>query len=256
MAFGVLAAVDRRHEPGRRRRARRASAPATLMLAGARRDHRRQRRRRRRRRASPLLVAAQVLLGVGAGLFFPAGLQASASPAGPAARLRDGDLRRRLLVGLTVAAAARRPRGGERVAGRVLDAPPASPPRRSSPRGGAPRPTDGRAGVAALPVRAVLGLPTSSAPSAPCCQYGAIPFLTTYAVDEWGMSAGRRRPARRRPAALDRGQARRRRQRGPRRPDRQRPPHRPRRSPPPASPGCCCRPGWPRMPSRRCSPAP
>jgi predicted MFS family arabinose efflux permease len=41
-----------------------------------------------------------------------------------------------------------------------------------------------------IPWRLVLGLPTAVGAVGAVCQYGAIPFLTTFAVSEWGLSAG------------------------------------------------------------------
>src|SRR5690606_28964929 len=41
-----------------------------------------------------------------------------------------------------------------------------------------------------FPRRAVLGLPTFIGAIGAICQYGAVPYLTIFAVAEWGLSAG------------------------------------------------------------------
>ncbi len=41
-----------------------------------------------------------------------------------------------------------------------------------------------------FPAKAVVGLPTVIGAVGAVCQYGAIPFLTTFAVVEWGLRAG------------------------------------------------------------------
>ena len=41
-----------------------------------------------------------------------------------------------------------------------------------------------------FPAKAVVGLPTVIGAVGAVCQYGAIPFLTTFAVAEWHLRAG------------------------------------------------------------------
>ena len=79
------------------------------------------------------IIAAQILLGAGAGLFFPAGLQAVAIFAGPTRRgFAMGIYGVAFSGGLTVAALFGAARCVRRVACPVLDAPPGSPRPRSS----------------------------------------------------------------------------------------------------------------------------
>lgn len=138
-----------------------------------------------------LLVGAQLLLGTGAGLYFPAGLQA--------VPVLSGSQRRGLAMGLYGVAfsggllgAALLGALGSATSWRVafwcsaalavaafvatlfVDLPP-------GPR----QPVRLR-----FPRRAVVGVPTFIGGIAGICQYGAIPFLTTFAVAEWGLRAG------------------------------------------------------------------
>ena len=153
------------------------------------------------------------------------------------ARLRDGHLRRRVQPRAHRRRAARRARGRRRDGACRSGSPPGSPCaalRRHVADDD--RATGARRAGWSLPWRAVLGLPTVVGTVGAILQYGVIPFLTTFAVDEWELSAGRGGDrAHRRPAALDRGQDRRRRQRRPHRRQGERPPHR----------ACCSRrPAW------------
>ena len=141
--------------------------------------------------AFPVLLGAQVLLGAGAGLYFPAGLQAVPAVAGPSRRgFAMGIYGVAFSGGLTVAAllGALGAASGWRMAfwcsaGLAGAALVVTWPLRLPPPDGAPV-------SFRFPVRAVLGLPTFIGAVGAVCQYGAIPFLTTYAVVEWGLSAG------------------------------------------------------------------
>lgn len=133
------------------------------------------------------LVVAQVFMGLGAGLFFPGGLQLIARIAGPSRRgMAMGMYGVAFSIALTVAA--------------VLGAIGAEQGWRSAFWVG------GAIGVVALVVslriregrepgphpgpidwRAVAGLPTVVGAVGAVCQYGSIPFLTTFAVDRWGL---------------------------------------------------------------------
>lgn len=138
-----------------------------------------------------LLIVAQVLLGAGAGLYFPAGLQAVPAVAGPNKRgFAMGIYGVAFSGGLTVAAllGALGAASGWRVAfwcAAVLAAAAfvATWALRLPPPDGSPV-------SFRFPVKAVLGLPTFIGAVGAVCQYGAIPFLTTYAVAEWGLNAG------------------------------------------------------------------
>jgi predicted MFS family arabinose efflux permease len=137
------------------------------------------------------LVIGQLLVGAGAGLFFPAGLQAVSLLAGPARKgfamgiygvAFSGGLTAAAVLGavgsnhswripfwitacLCIIAAV----GG---AGSANDRP---------IRGTHPR----------FSLRKVMTLPTAVGTVLAVCQYGAIPFLTTFAVDNWGLSTAR-----------------------------------------------------------------
>lgn len=135
-----------------------------------------------------LLVVAQVFLGVGAGFFFPAGLQAVALFAGPTRKgFAMGIYGVAFSGGLTLAA--------------LLGTLGASQGWRSAFWASAA--LSGAAVVVSLtlrvhatvsgpsqrvPLRVILGLPTLVGSIGAVCQYGAIPFLTTFAVAEWDMS--------------------------------------------------------------------
>jgi len=135
-----------------------------------------------------VLVAAQVMLGTGAGLFFPAGLQAVSLLAGPNRKgFAMGIYGVAFSAGLTLAAVLGAiGAGGEwRIAfwiaaGLALASVVTSLwIGTTAPRSSGPRPR--------VPVRQALGLPTAVGSIGAICQYGAIPFLTTFAVREWGM---------------------------------------------------------------------
>ena len=129
------------------------------------------------------------MLGVAAGLFFPAGLQGVGIAAGPAKRgFAMGIYGVAFSLGLTAAAAFGAIGAGVGwrtpfwIAGALFVAAGLTTvwadfgPRDSS--GGGP-----------IPWRQVLSLPTYVGIVLAVLQYGAIPFLTTYAVNEWGITA-------------------------------------------------------------------
>jgi predicted MFS family arabinose efflux permease len=138
-----------------------------------------------------VLLIGQVLLGTAAGLFFPAGLQAVGVAAGPARRgFAMGIYGVAFSGGLTMGAVmgAVGAEVGWRVpfwiasglfavtalgAGLVRIARPATPPSRR------------------VPIGDVLTLPTWVGCVLAVLQYGSIPFLTTFAVDNWHITAGR-----------------------------------------------------------------
>jgi predicted MFS family arabinose efflux permease len=138
-----------------------------------------------------VVVAAQVLLGAGAGLYFPAGLQAVPTVSGAGRRgFAMGIYGVAFSGGLTIAAllGALGAASGWRVAfwcaaGLAAAAFVATWGVRLGPPSGAPI-------SLRFPARAVTGLPTVIGAVGAVCQYGAIPFLTTFAVDEWGLRAG------------------------------------------------------------------
>ncbi len=138
-----------------------------------------------------VLVLAHVFLGAGAGLFFPAGLRAVPAVAG--ARRRgmamglygvafSGGLTLAALIGTLGAAfdwrwafwATAALAGAAAIATIGLHLPP----------------PDGTPISLRFPTRAVFGLATFIGAIGAVCQYGAIPFLTTFAVAEWGLTAG------------------------------------------------------------------
>jgi predicted MFS family arabinose efflux permease len=135
------------------------------------------------------LLAGQALLGVAAGLFFPAGLQGVGVAAGPGKRgFAMGIFGVSFSLGLTAAAALgaigaglgwRTPfwiaAGLFVVAGLT-----------TVWTDFGPTVTSGRGSI---PWRLVLSLPTYVGIIASVLQYGAVPFLTTYAVERWGISA-------------------------------------------------------------------
>ncbi len=138
----------------------------------------------------PMLVGAQVLLGAGAGLFFPAGLQAVAALAGPHRKgFAMGIYGVAFSGGLTIAAllGTLGSTHGWRLsfwaaAGLAVASVIASGAIHVGPvDGGAPKPPW-------VGWRRILGLPTTVGSVGAVCQYGAIPFLTTFAVSEWGLS--------------------------------------------------------------------
>ena len=245
MAFGLLAAVDRRRQPGRRRRCSVASAPVALMLAGLAATASPAASSPPSPRDSPLVVAAQVLLGAGAGLYFPAGLQAVPVVAGAGrARLRHGHLRRRLLRRSHGCRRARCRRRGERLAHRLLVRRRRSPPRRSWRRG---RSASGRRRArrcrCAFPPRQVLGLPTLIGAVGAVLPVRGDPVPHDVRRRPSGSSAPARRPRCSPSAGSSRSSPRCCRaassdRRGPIASARR---DRARASAPPGSPGCCCR---------------
>ena len=137
------------------------------------------------------LIVGQVVLGSSAGLFFPAGLQAVALLAGPAKKgFAMGIYGVAFSGGLTLAAVlgavgssynwrisfwVAAGLGAIAVVGGAGEAK-AKPVRGSHSR---------------FSLRTVMALPTAVGTVLAVCQYGAIPFLTTFAVVEWGLSATR-----------------------------------------------------------------
>lgn len=137
------------------------------------------------------LVAAQVLLGIGAGLYFPAGLQAIPVVSDPKRRgfymgiygvAFSGGLTVAALLGAIGAASGWRLAfwvtaalaGAAFVATLAIDL-------------GQP----GRTPVSIrFPLRVLTGMPIFVGGLATICQYGALPFLTTFATAQWGLSAG------------------------------------------------------------------
>ncbi|MDP2293657.1 MAG: MFS transporter [Actinomycetota bacterium] len=135
------------------------------------------------------LIVGQVVLGASAGLFFPAGLQAVALLAGPT--------RKGFAMGIYGVAFS----GGLLLAA-VLGAIGSSHDWRtafwiSAALGGAAaiggagsaRTKPVRGSHSKFSIRTVMALPTAVGTVLAVCQYGAIPFLTTFAVVRWGLSA-------------------------------------------------------------------
>lgn len=134
------------------------------------------------------LILGQVVLGASAGLFFPAGLQAVAALAGPARKgFAMGIYGVAFSGGLTLAA--------------VLGALGASHDWRLAfwvaaglgalaaiGGGGHARVQPVRGSHSRFSLRTVMALPTAVGTVLAVCQYGAIPFLTTFAVQRWGLS--------------------------------------------------------------------
>lgn len=137
-----------------------------------------------------VLVAAQLFLGAGAGLFFPAGLQAVALLAGPNRKgFAMGIYGVAFSGGLTIAAllGTLGSTHGWRLsfwAAAGLAA--ASVVASGSIRMGASESSSVRPPWVGW--RALMGLPTTVGTVGAICQYGAIPFLTTFAVSQWGLS--------------------------------------------------------------------
>lgn len=133
------------------------------------------------------LVVAQLFMGLGAGLFFPAGLQLIARIAGPSRRgMAMGMYGVAFSIALTVAAVlgAAGASEGWRIAfwiggGIAVVALAVSLGIR---QGREPGPHPGP-----IDWRAVAGMPTVVGAVGAVCQYGSIPFLTTFAVDRWGL---------------------------------------------------------------------
>ncbi len=135
------------------------------------------------------LLVGQVLLGAGAGLFFPAGLQGVGIAAGPSKRgFAMGIYGVFFSLGLTAAAVLgalgagvgwRIPfwvAAGLFVAAAVMTVWTDLGPRSET-------------NDEPIPWRDVLSLPTYVGIVLAVLQYGAIPFLTTFAVDTWGITA-------------------------------------------------------------------
>jgi predicted MFS family arabinose efflux permease len=136
------------------------------------------------------IVAAQVLLGAGAGLYFPAGLHAVPTLATGRRGFAMGIYGVAFSGGLTLAAllGTLGASHGWRVAfwsaaGLAVVAFVATWPVQLAPPTGAPV-------SIRFPLKAIVGLPTAIGAAGAVCQYGAIPFLTTFAVAEWGLRAG------------------------------------------------------------------
>lgn len=138
-----------------------------------------------------VLVIGQILLGSSAGLFFPAGLQMVGLAAGSARRgFAMGLYGVAFSLGLTMAAvlATVGAGAGWRVPfwiGAVLFAAASL----SSWWIRVPLPAPGGSSRDKVTVRHVLSLPTWVGSVLAVCQYGAVPFLTTFAVREWGITA-------------------------------------------------------------------
>lgn len=137
-----------------------------------------------------MLLVGQALLGAAAGLFFPAGLQGVGLAAGPAKRgFAMGIYGVAFSLGLTMAAALGALGAGVGwrvsfwIAGGLFLA--ALLTSGWADLGG--RPTGG--GDDPVPWRDVLSLPTYVGIVLAVLQYGAIPFLTAFAVATWGISA-------------------------------------------------------------------
>lgn len=137
------------------------------------------------------LLVSQVLLGLGAGLFFPSGLQAVGLLAGPSRKgFAMGVYGVAFSGGLTVAAllGALGAEQGWRVAFWICALLGAAAfvvvlMGLRTPK--VPAGTTER-----VSARDVLGLPTAVGSVGTVCQYGAIPFLPIFAVEHWGLSAG------------------------------------------------------------------
>lgn len=137
-----------------------------------------------------VLLAGQVLLGAAAGLFFPIGLQGVGVAAGPAKRgfamgiygvAFSGGLTAGAVLGAVGAASTWRLPFWI-AAGMFLVTAVATGRAELGPRLGGPR--------GKLPWKEVLTLPTYVGIVLAVLQYGTIPFLTTFAVSRWGISAG------------------------------------------------------------------
>jgi predicted MFS family arabinose efflux permease len=135
------------------------------------------------------LLIGQIAVGAGAGLFFPAGLQAVALLAGPARKgFAMGIYGVAFSGGLTVAAVLGAIGSSHDwripfwiTAGLCVVA--------ALGGGGAANDRPVRGSHPRFSMRKVMALPTAVGTVLAVCQYGAIPFLTTFAVDNWGISA-------------------------------------------------------------------
>ncbi len=138
-------------------------------------------------RSFPQLAAAQVVLGAGSGLYFPAGIQAVGLLAGPRRKgFAMGMFGVAFSGGLTIAAvlAAFGAEHGWRlpfVVSAVLSTASALGTLGLRVPPVAPAPARARLGD-------VLGRPTAVGTIGSICQYGTVSFLTVFAVDEWGLT--------------------------------------------------------------------
>jgi predicted MFS family arabinose efflux permease len=136
-----------------------------------------------------MLLIGQIMLGAAAGLFFPAGLQGVGIAAGPSRRgFAMGLYGVAFSLGLTMAAVlgAIGAGVGWRTSFWVAAALFLAAGIASGRADLGPRTTSNDASV---PWRDVLSLPTYVGSVLTVLQYGAIPFLTTFAVTKWGISA-------------------------------------------------------------------
>jgi predicted MFS family arabinose efflux permease len=137
-----------------------------------------------------VLLVGQVLLGAAAGLFFPAGLQGVGIAAGPAKRgFAMGLYGVAFSLGLTMAAVLGAVGAGVgwRVPFWIAAALFLAAALATGAAGLGGRPTGPRDDP--VPWRDVLSLPTYVGIVLAVLQYGAIPFLTAFAVARWGISA-------------------------------------------------------------------
>lgn len=137
-----------------------------------------------------VLLLGQILLGAAAGLFFPAGLQSVGITAGPSRRgFAMGLYGVAFSLGLTLAAvlgsvgAAFGWRVPFWIAAGLFTV---SAITCSWMRVPAPTSDTHKEKVS---IREVMSLPTAVGTVLAVCQYGAIPFLATFAVTQWGISA-------------------------------------------------------------------
>lgn len=138
-----------------------------------------------------VLLIGQILLGTAAGLFFPAGLQAVSATAGPSRRgFAMGIYGVAFSAGLTMAAVfgAIGAGAGWRLpfwvaGGLYLIA--------LVGAGWVQIPIADGSASRAIPIREVLSLPTWVGSVLAVLQYGSIPFLTTFAVEAWHITAAR-----------------------------------------------------------------
>jgi predicted MFS family arabinose efflux permease len=136
------------------------------------------------------LLAGQALLGAAAGVFFPAGLQGVGIAAGPNRRgFAMGIYGIAFSLGLTAAAVlgALGASAGWRTSFWIAAVLFAAAAASSGLADLGPR---AAASTGAIPWRDVLSLPTQVGSVLAVLQYGAIPFLTIYAVTQWDISAG------------------------------------------------------------------
>lgn len=137
-----------------------------------------------------LLLVGQVLLGSAAGLFFPAGLQSVGLAAGPSRRgFAMGLYGVAFSLGLTMAAVLGALGAGVGwrmpfwIAGGMFAAAAISCSFIRLP------PLAAGLGNGTTSLREVMSLPTAVGSVLAVCQYGSIPFLATFAVTRWGITA-------------------------------------------------------------------